>query len=160
MGWCTNLGLLKFFLRCLSIQWPVYSKAQHVSSCFLHPEFLSGHAVSVHKCSGLWFNPSYDYSVFLGGRRRRLDRGWDGWMATLARWTWVWVNFGRWWWTGRSGVLRFMGSQRVGHDWATELSWNIQIPELIFFLLFSDIRSNQPISYLLGWQKCLKVSYT
>ena len=51
------------------------------------------------------------------------DRGWDGWMASLTRWTWVWVNSGSWWWTGRPGVLRFMGSQRVGHDWATEFSW-------------------------------------
>ena len=51
------------------------------------------------------------------------DRGWDGWMASWTRWTWVWVNSGRWWWTGRPGVLRFMGSQRVGHDWATELNW-------------------------------------
>ena len=51
------------------------------------------------------------------------DRGWDGWMASPTRWTWVWVNSGSWWWTGRPGVLRFMGSQRVGHDWATELNW-------------------------------------
>ena len=51
------------------------------------------------------------------------DRGWDGWMASLTRWMWVWVNSGSWWWTGRPGVLRFMGSQRVGHDWATELNW-------------------------------------
>ena len=51
------------------------------------------------------------------------NRGWDVWMASLTRWTWVWVNSGSWWWTGRPGVLRFMGSQRVGHDWATELNW-------------------------------------
>ena len=51
------------------------------------------------------------------------DRGWDGWMASRTRWTWVWVNSGSWWWTGRPGVLRFMGSQRVGHDWVTELNW-------------------------------------
>ena len=51
------------------------------------------------------------------------DRGWDGWMASLTQWTWIWVNSGSWWWTGRPGVLRFMGSQRVGHDWATELNW-------------------------------------
>ena len=51
------------------------------------------------------------------------DRAWDGWMASPTRWTWVWVNSGRWWWTGRPGVLQFMGSQRVGHDWATELNW-------------------------------------
>ena len=45
------------------------------------------------------------------------------WMASLTQWMWVWVNSGSWWWTGRPGVLRFMGSQRVGHDWATELTW-------------------------------------
>ena len=51
------------------------------------------------------------------------DRGWDGWMASLTRWIWIWVNSGSWWWTGRPGMLRFMGSQRVRHDWATELNW-------------------------------------
>ena len=51
------------------------------------------------------------------------DRGWDGWRASLTWWTWVWVNSGSWWWTGRPGVLWFMGLQRVGHDWATELNW-------------------------------------
>ena len=51
------------------------------------------------------------------------DSGWDGWMASLTRWTWVWVNSKSWWCTGRPGVLRFMGLQRVGHDWVTELNW-------------------------------------
>ena len=51
------------------------------------------------------------------------DRGWDGWMASPTRWTWVWVNSRSWWWTVRPGVLRFMGSLRVGHEWATELNW-------------------------------------
>ena len=48
-------------------------------------------------------------------------------MASLTRWMWVWVNSGSWWWRGRPGVLWFMGSQRVGHDWATELNWLILI---------------------------------
>jgi len=52
------------------------------------------------------------------------DRGWDGCMASLTRWTRVWVNSGSWWWTGRPGVLQFMGSQRVGHGWATDLIWS------------------------------------
>ena len=56
------------------------------------------------------------------------DWGWDGWMASQTRWTWVWVNSRRWWWTGRPGMLQFMGSQRVGHDWATEVSeWVMHI---------------------------------
>ena len=51
------------------------------------------------------------------------DRGWDGWMASPTWWTWVWVSSGSWWWTGKPGMLQSMGSQRVGHKWATELNW-------------------------------------
>ena len=51
------------------------------------------------------------------------DKGWDGWMALPTLWTWVWVDSRSWWWTGRPGVLRFMGWQRVVHDWVTELNW-------------------------------------
>ena len=51
------------------------------------------------------------------------DRGWDGWIASLSQWAWVWVNSGNWWWTGRPGVLQSMGLQRVGHDWATKRNW-------------------------------------
>ena len=53
----------------------------------------------------------------------RDDRGWDGWMASLTQWTWVWLNSGSWWWTGKPGMLQFMGLQRVRHDWANELNW-------------------------------------
>ena len=59
----------------------------------------------------------------LGARGEGDDRGWDSWMASPTWWTWVWVNSWRWWWTGRPGVLWFMGSQTVRHDWATELNW-------------------------------------
>ena len=51
------------------------------------------------------------------------NRGWDSWMASLTQWTWVWVNSGSWWWTGRPGVLPSMGLQKVRHDWVTELNW-------------------------------------
>ena len=64
----------------------------------------------------------------LGARGEGDDPGWDGWMASLTRWTWVWVNSRRWLWKGRPGMLRFMDSQRVEHDWATELNWT----ELMF----------------------------
>ena len=57
------------------------------------------------------------------------DRGWDSWMASPSRWTWVWMNSRSWWWTERPGVLQFMGLQRVGHDWATELNWTEDIWE-------------------------------
>ena len=55
-------------------------------------------------------------------------RGWDGWMASPTQWTCVWVNSGSWWWTGRPGMLKSMGSQRVGHDWMTELNWTEHLP--------------------------------
>ena len=51
------------------------------------------------------------------------DRGWNVLMASPTQWTWVWVSFRSWWWTGKPGVLQSMGLQRVGHDWATELNW-------------------------------------
>ena len=63
----------------------------------------------------------------LGAGGEEDDRGWDVWMASPTQWTWLWVNSGSWWWTGRPGVLRFKGSQRVGHDWATELNWTEQL---------------------------------
>ena len=67
------------------------------------------------------------------------DRGWAGWMAALTQWTWVWVKSGSWWWTGRPGILWFMGLQRVGHDWATELCFallsNSQVNVLEYFWL-------------------------
>ena len=59
----------------------------------------------------------------LGAEGEGDNRGWDGWMASPTRWTWVWVNSGSWWWTGRPGVLLFLELQSVGHDWVTELNW-------------------------------------
>ena len=53
------------------------------------------------------------------------DRGWDGWMALLSRWRWVWASSRSWWWTRKPGVLQSMGLQRVGHKWATEWNWTV-----------------------------------
>ena len=74
----------------------------------------------------MWEVNSLEKTLMLGGigdRRRRGQQRMRCWIASLTRWTWVWVNSGSWWWTRRPGVLQFMGSQRVGHDWATELNW-------------------------------------
>ena len=69
---------------------------------------------------------SLEKTLMVGGIGGRRKKGWQR-MRCLDgitdRWTWVWVNSGSWWWTGRPGVLQFMGSQRVGHDWVTELNW-------------------------------------
>ena len=57
------------------------------------------------------------------------DRGWDDWMLLSTQWTWVWVDSGSWCWTGRSSMLQSMGSQRVRHNWATELNWTELTPD-------------------------------
>ena len=59
----------------------------------------------------------------IGGGRRRGRQRMRCWMASPTQWAWVWANSGSLWWTGRPGVLQFMGLQRVRHDWATELNW-------------------------------------
>ena len=67
------------------------------------------------------------------------DREWGGWVASLTHWTCVWVNSGSWWWTGKPGVLQFMGSQRLGHNWATELNWTELIHYKMITMLILDI---------------------
>ena len=114
------------------------------------------------------------------------DRGWDGWMASPTQWTWIWVNSRSWWWTGRPGVLRFMGSQRVRHDWATEPNWTsyflrfceshrvlhsfyftsqhifviilfcLSEPESFLFLENKEFQSTQQCAHLLGISGPLK----
>ena len=85
------------------------------------------------------------------------NRGWDGWMASPTPWTWVWVNSGSWWWTGRPGVLRFMGSQsrtwlcdwtelkayHVSHDWCS--FWTLTYPLKNMFLLFCNTKKRAQI---------------
>ena len=73
-------------------------------------------------------------------------RGWDGWMASLTPWTWVWASSGSWWWTGKPGTLQSTGSQRIGHHWVTELNWTeswmphqCQNIQRIFTTCFKDL---------------------
>ena len=70
-------------------------------------------------------------------------RGWDVWMGSLTQWTWVWVNSWCWWQTGRPGVLQFIGSQKVGYDWVTELNWGFlfsQFKGMLFALMHRSQR--------------------
>ena len=68
-----------------------------------------------------WKRPWCQESLRAGGEVD--ERGWDGWMASLTWWPWVWVSSRSWWWTGKPGVLQSMGSQRVRYDWVTEMNW-------------------------------------
>ena len=84
------------------------------------PQFISGFTLGVHcveldRCIIMW--------------------GWDGWVASLTGWTWVWASSRSWWWTGKPGVLQSMESQRVGHNWATELT-----DDYIIWSLFTALK--------------------
>ena len=74
----------------------------------------------------IWRMESLEKTLMLGkteAGREGDGRGWDGWMASPTQWTWVWVSSGSWCWTERPGMLQSVGSQWVGRDWTTEMSW-------------------------------------
>ena len=77
------------------------------------------------------------------------DRGWGGWMASPTQWTWVWANPGSWWWIGRSGMLWSMGSQKVRHNWVTELNWTDGLYEDYISLLLALLWLGHPPTLLL-----------
>ena len=95
--------------------------------CMLSPCLLNFYAEYIMRNTGLEET-----------QREGDDRGWDGWMASPTQWTWVCVDCGSWWWTGRPGKLQFIRLQRVRHDWVTELNWtytSIYIKLCFLFLL-------------------------
>jgi hypothetical protein len=71
------------------------------------------------------------------------DRGWDGWMASLTQWIWIWASSRSWWWTGKPGALQSMGLLRVRHD-TEQLNWT----ERKWALCLSQIKRGT----LKGWQ--------
>ena len=73
----------------------------------------------------MWRTDSLENPLMLWKIEGRRRRGWDGWMTSLTQWIWVWASSQSWWWTGRPGVLQSMGSQKVRHNWVTELNWRI-----------------------------------
>ena len=121
--WTMVLKTLKSTLDCKEIQ-PVHPKGDkswvftgRTDAEAETPIFWSPHAKS-------WLvGNDPDAGRDWGQEEKGTNRGWDGWMASLPRWAWVSVNSRSLWWTGRPGMLRFMGSQRAGHDWANKLNW-------------------------------------
>ena len=98
---------------------------------------------------------SFEKTLMLGkieGGGEGDNRGWDGWMASLTQWTWVWVDSGSCWWTGRPGVLQSMGLRRVGHDWATELNWIESVDQLLG-LSGGQPPSPQPLVMSLAYER-------
>ena len=92
----------------------------------------------------MWRTDSFEKTLMLGRLRAggdKDDREWDGWMASPTQWTWVWVDSWRRWRRGRPGVLRSMGSQRVSHNWATELNWEILEYRAVWHGVLESMRS-------------------
>ena len=75
---------------------------------------------------------SFEKTLMLGMIEGRRRREWQRMRWLMASLTWVGVTSRSWWWTGKPGVLQSMGSQIVGHDWATELNWS-NSPKNFFF---------------------------
>ena len=144
-NWCFSTVVLKetfeSLLDCEEIQ-PVYPKGNQ-------SWILIGKTDAEAETPILWpldtkswlIGKDPDAGRESGAGREGDDRGWDGWMASWTLWTWVWVGSGSWWWTGRPGVLLFMGSQTVGHTWVTEMNWTELRPlSLVYrWLLFCCI---------------------
>ena len=116
--WCWRRLLIESPLDCKEIQ-PVHCEGDQ-------PWDFFGRNDSKAETPVFWPLHAKSWLIWegLGAGGEGDARGWDGCMASLTQWTCIWVNSGSWWWTGRPGVLRFMGSQRVGHDWGTELNWS------------------------------------
>ena len=96
---------------------------------------------------------SLEKTLMLGkfeGRKKGDNRGWDGWMASPTQCTWVWVDSCSWWWTGRPGILKFMGLQRVRHDWVTELNWTELKSPQSCLTLFNPMDHSPPGSSVHG----------
>ena len=96
----------------------------------MHLSYLGPVSCVLSSCtpSGVTIGGCCSLALLLGrieGRRRRGNRGWNGCMASLAQWVWVWANSGRSWRAGNPGILQSMGSQWVRHDWATEQQQHI-----------------------------------
>ena len=113
--------------RLLRVPWTARRSNQSIlkeisPGCSLEGLMLNSNTLAT-SCEELtqWKRPWCWEGLGAGGEGD--DRWWDGWMVSLTWWTWVCVDSRSWWWTGRPGMLQFMRSQRVGHDWATELNW-------------------------------------
>ena len=116
--WISFKTIRKLLIACL---WLSYISALEEKECQYEDPIPCSNTLAT-SCKELthWKRPWCWERLGAGGEGD--NRGWDGWMASLTQWTWVWINSRSWWRTGRPGVLRSMGSQRVRHDWATELT--------------------------------------
>ena len=117
------IGLLKSHLDCKEIQ-PVHPKGNQSWIFIWRTDAeAEGSNTLTTWCKELthWKRP-WCWERLKAGEKGD-NRGWAGWMASQTWWTWVWASSRSWWWTGKPGMLKSLGLQRIGHDWATELNY-------------------------------------
>ena len=123
--WRIDAFELWYYRRLLRVPWTARKSNQSILK-EISPEYsLEGLMLKLKlQYFGhlIWKTDSIEKTVMLGRIKGRRRRGRDGWMASLTQWMWAWASSGSWWWTGKPGVLQSTGSQRLGHDWATELT--------------------------------------
>ena len=133
-NWCFWTVVLEKTLEspldCKEIQ-PVHSEGDQPWDFFGRNDAKANSSILATSCKELTHWKRLWCWEGLGAGGKGDDRGCDGWMASPTQWTWVWVNSGSWWWIGRPGMLQFMGSQKVGHNWATELNWMNLLMEIL-----------------------------
>ena len=141
--WRTDAFELWFWRRLLRVPWTAGRSNQSILK-EISPEYsLEGLMLKLKlQYFGhlMWRTDSLEKTLLLGGiadRRKRGDRGWDGWMASPTRLTWIWARSGSWCWMDREAwMLPSMGSQRVRHDWTTELNWTFYLYPCLFIVSF------------------------
>ena len=124
---CRRIGVFELWCwrRLLRVPWTVRSNLSILKE--ISPEYsLEGLMLKLQYFGHLMQSTnSLEKTLMLGKiqGKRRGGRGWDGWMASPTQLSWIWASSRKWWRTGKAGMLQSMGSQRAGHDWATELNW-------------------------------------
>ena len=113
--WRVDVFELWFWRRLLRVPWTTRRSNQSILKK-INPEYSLRRLMLKLKLQYfghlMWRTNSLEKTLMLGkteGTRRGDDRGWDGWMASPTQRTWIWANSGRWWWTGKPGVLQSMG---------------------------------------------------
>ena len=127
--WRTDAFQLWCWRRLLRVPWIVRRSNQSILK-EISPEYTLEGLMLKAEAPDLWPPDAKNWLIGKNPdagkdwwQKEKGMRGWDGWMASQTRWTWVWASSRSWWWTGKPGVLQSIGLQRVRHDWATELNW-------------------------------------